>query len=547
GGFAGDANGMFRNITLENIKNFDVKVDFDFNLPPDFEWGTEWIYGVGGFAGSIFGFVDGITLKNVGDFNIVFQGNNRGWKKYNINIGGFAGYIVSGNFSNISLNNIKNINSTRNAEVSPKGNLVNTGGFAGYINSGDFFDISLNTIHNLSYIDNSIYSSLNEDFYSNIGGFAGYINSGDFRKISLNDIKNIQVVLNNVSGAYSNLGGFVGFIDTGLFRDISLNEIKNINANINIQEIDPSLEYGNGSYSNIGGFAGAVGEYYHGPNKPIFNSIILNNIENLKNNINHNEKSSGGGLVFRDINTGGFVGKTEYGEFKNIFLNKINYIYSISNFAQHDTMGLGGFSGYSKNSLFKNIFINHVNNINAKSFSGFISIGGFGGMANTNLYENIFLYGLGDISVNTKYKNKPVESYIGGFIGSGTRFDVQQHDINSRFSNIYVYFKPDAQIITTDKGKYYVGKFFAAHRNDGYIHNINFDNIYIYHKKGTLTNAIEDKIYWIQKTVTGKINIYEYIADELEQDFKEKENAILKPIISSPFNPNITKPSITDG
>ncbi|HEC1728386.1 TPA: hypothetical protein R1703_001524, partial [Campylobacter lari] len=153
-------------------------------------------------------------------------------------IGGFAGYIKYGNFSNISLNTVSSFNGI--------GDDSYTGGFAGKIDNGNFSNISLNTVKDI--ISSEI-----------TGGFAGEIENGEFKYITLNNIYNIKSIKGDKRGYYGGSGGFAGRILNGNFSNIVLNNINNI------------ISEGDFEYTYAGGFAGYIG----GNDLKTFNNIFL--------------------------------------------------------------------------------------------------------------------------------------------------------------------------------------------------------------------------------------------------------------------------------
>ncbi|MBX1885452.1 hypothetical protein I9P32_00480, partial [Campylobacter peloridis] len=327
GGFAGDANGIFRNITLENIKNFDVKLNTIVDTPDEIDaYWKHYTYGVGGFAGSIFGFVDGISLKNVENLSIRESEIRKPIygpyiSEYFIGLGGFAGYVTNGNFSNISLNNIKNINFKATQSKPPYDEKyfwtfseANIGGFAGRIDGGNFEDINLKTIHGLTHDKNA----KEEYIDSSLGGFAGAISNGVFNKIALNDIKNLNMTLYGDYKAAAYLGGFAGIIDIGEFKNILLNDISGIKIQATLSKGESWLDEG----ILFGGFAGSIGQTYLSEfNPPKFNNISLKNINNI--NLFYTDQSE---YPKANMYIGGFAGDIEEGKYENIYLDNINGI-----------------------------------------------------------------------------------------------------------------------------------------------------------------------------------------------------------------------------
>ncbi|EPH6131616.1 filamentous hemagglutinin N-terminal domain-containing protein, partial [Campylobacter lari] len=228
-GIFGNSNGAnFKNI---NIDYMNGKIQKQKNV------NNGWRY-IGGFIGkSNNSFFEYISLSNIESIS------NSNRDDISV-IGGFIG-SASGTFSNISLNNIRNIENSADDTW--------TGGFAGSA-LGTFSNISLNNIENISsYSDYGMYGG-----WSRAGGFAGTTN-GTFSNISLNNIKNISSRGGNYGNKYGNsyAGGFVGESYNSDFDNISLNSIEKITA------------YGAwGGYA--GGFAGGVGYPYRASFSNIF-------------------------------------------------------------------------------------------------------------------------------------------------------------------------------------------------------------------------------------------------------------------------------------
>lgn len=283
-------------------------------------------------------------------------------------LGGLAGYIENGTFSNITLRDIKGENYSSN--------IVGAGGFAGEINSGTFNNISLKNLGNIGVAKYA-------------GGFAGQINGGDFSSIILSNIESIY--------GKNNGGGFVGYT-TGntTFDGISLKDIRFIKSgaftggfagmtqgNVIFENIVLNdLEEISGSHA--GGFVGGVLNNENGIAS--LSNIVLNNIESIK------------GIGF----IGGFAGWINNGTFENIALNNIKNI-SDNNYA-------GGFTGYAGAGTYKNIILNNIGEISANGTASLdeksIYAGGFVGniengsnIANSNIY----FYGLLNSSSNKNY------------------------------------------------------------------------------------------------------------------------------------------------
>nr|WP_232088177.1 filamentous hemagglutinin N-terminal domain-containing protein [Campylobacter peloridis] len=554
GGFAGDANGMFRNITLENIKNFDVKHSAIVDIPGGVYW-KHYAYGVGGFAGSIFGFVDGISLKNVENLSIRENGYDslNGYASdYFIGLGGFAGYIANGNFSNISLNNIKNINFKTIQNVDNIASSSNIGGFAGRIDGGSFEDINLKTIHGLTYFEEDDGNNNYKDLF--LGGFAGAIFNGVFNKIALNDIKNLNMTLHN-SSIKASLGGFAGSIDLGDYRNILLNDIGNIKIQADSLSTSSTSE---GNY--FGGFAGSIGQTYLSEfNPPKFNNISLKNINNI--NLIQTKYASGG-----DLRIGGFAGYINEGKYENIYLDNINGINVNGNV---DTR-IGGFAGtidvsHGNENLYKNIYMNNIGNITTNSsraniggfvgriglgdggvggkfeniilknihsikssngdrgFYDHVNIAGFVADFKSNYYDgygkiefnDIFIDGINNISFkNPTTQNSAIYGFAPSYYDSDRRF---------KFNNIHVYFHPNTTF-TNNNVKIYK---FSDKITD------NMSNIHIYHHEKDFKDIMSN-------INTNKFTTHIYGDDNKDktyQEFKSKYKFV---------EPNIEKPNITN-
>nr|WP_232088175.1 filamentous hemagglutinin N-terminal domain-containing protein [Campylobacter peloridis] len=569
GGFAGDANGIFRNITLENIKNFDVKHSAIVDIPDEIDaYWKHYAYGVGGFAGSIFGFVDGISLKNVENLSIreseihkpIYGGAYI--SEYFIGLGGFAGYIANGNFSNISLNNIKNINfkATRSKPSYDEKYFwsfseANIGGFAGRIDGGSFEDINLKTIHGLTHDKNDKENSIE----SSLGGFAGVITNGVFNKIALNDIKNLNMTLYGNYRAIAYLGGFAGSIDLGDFKNILLNDISGIKIQATVSS-DTSWLTDKGIL--FGGFAGSIGQTYLSEiNPPRFNNISLKNINNI--NLFHIEQSE---YSYASMKIGGFAGNIEEGKYENIYLDNINGINANGRYGS-----IGGFAGniyikHNDTNLYKNIYLNNIGNITTSGnrfliggFSGGITIGEVGGK-----FENIIIKNIHDIKHNINGDEHFRSANIAGFVADFHRsynhiygkiefndifidginnisiknpttqnsaiygFAPSYYDSDRRFkfNKIHVYFHPNTTF-TNNNVKIYK---FSDKITD------NMSNIHIYHHEKDFKDIMSNI-----NTNNFTTHIYgDDNKDKTYQEFKSEYN-LAKPDIKKP---NITSPEL---
>lgn len=317
----------------------------------------------------LFGYIKGGSVQNLTIGGLQFPKYAFSYKY----LGGLAGHIENGTFSNIALDTIEGFN----------GENSSSGGFAGEINSGTFNNISLKNLGNIGVAKYA-------------GGFAGQINGGDFSSIILSNIESIY--------GKNNGGGFVGYT-TGntTFDGISLKDIRFIKSGAFTGGFVGGVlnnENGIASLSNIvlnniesikgigfiGGFAGWI-------NDGTFNNIILNNIEKISVSATH-----------KYIFTGGFTGYAGAGTYKNIILNNIGEI-SANGTASLDEKSIyaGGFAGRIKSDgiNFSNIVLNDIDKISAS-----IAAGGFVGniengsnIANSNIY----FYGLLNSSSNKNY------------------------------------------------------------------------------------------------------------------------------------------------
>ncbi|QOQ89117.1 filamentous hemagglutinin N-terminal domain-containing protein [Campylobacter peloridis] len=167
----GNEGGLFGVIQLANIGNLNINtINFDYTN------------GIPRYIGSMAYRTDNanfynINISNIGD--LLAAGENA------IGVGGFAGYITSSNFNNISIKNIKSI------KVDSKAEQLYTawiGGFGGRVDnypvgSNDpggapnvFKNITISGI-------GSIYASVGYNYWSNyvsIGSFAGTLYTGNY-------------------------------------------------------------------------------------------------------------------------------------------------------------------------------------------------------------------------------------------------------------------------------------------------------------------------------------------------------------------------------
>ena len=277
--------------------------------------------------------------------------------------------------------------------------------------------------------------------YNDIGGFAGYINGGNFSNIILKNIGSISGV--GLESASFGIGGFAGQIDGGTFSNIILSNIESIKAVGGIPESSPILM--------VGGFVGQVSD-------ASFSDIVLENFGTISSIID-NERSYGATWSF----VGGFAGRNwDKNSFSNIVLNNIGAI----------------------RGKFSSDYVGEVIGVYSGGFIGGIESGG-------DIFSNIILNNIGDITSEIDADNKTTyvgaESFAGGFVG-------YRNSINTidTFSNIYLYFNPNATILAeiTDRGKGVegFGKFYGSLSG-----NKTFDNINLYYNNNpSLANPIKN-------------------------------------------------------
>ncbi|EAK3646818.1 filamentous hemagglutinin N-terminal domain-containing protein [Campylobacter lari] len=350
-----------------------------------------------------------------------------------------------------------------------------------------------------------------------VGGFIGtsYMRFGpSFSNISLNKIGSI-----NSGGSVGPVGGFAGSAYNNTFSNISLNEIGNISGNSNFKH----------DFSSIGGFVGeSMGS--------TFSNISLNKIGNISGNSETNT-----------IYVGGFVGyANEKNNFSDIIIKKIENISSISNNCSHS----GGFAGGGlMGGKFERIFLENIANINSTSKSKSAYAGGFIGnniSYYTTYYNEKFIFDVNNISLKgvSNITSKAENAYAGGFAGFFIeKRKVEDYDGSKNgysykinLKNIYMYFDEDAKITANNNKNNFTGKFYGGMED---IKEIAFDNIHIYYKKDTLTNATADDKYLNKQDFNknannvNKINAYAYSDSNKEQayeDFINHVNTISKPI-----------------
>ncbi|HFP7737289.1 two-partner secretion domain-containing protein [Campylobacter lari] len=387
----------------------------------------------------------GFTLKNI-NIDITNWGS----------VGIFASASSGANFKNINVDYM-------GGGINAKGTRW-VGGFIGtsYMRFGpSFSNISLSNIGSINGYDDY------EGYPTTIGGFAGRVDNATFSNISLNKIGSI-----NSGGSVGPVGGFAGSAYNNTFSNISLNEIGNISGNSNFKY----------AFSSIGGFVGESMD-------STFSNISLNKIGNISGNSETNT-----------IYVGGFVGyANEKNNFSDIIIKKIENISSISNNCSHS----GGFAGGGlMGGKFERIFLENIANINSTSKSKSAYAGGFIGnniSYYTTYYNEKFIFDVNNISLKgvSNITSKAENAYAGGFAGFFIeKRKVEDYDGSKNgysykinLKNIYMYFDEDAKITANNNKNNFTGKFYGGMED---IKEIAFDNIHIYYKKDTLTNATAD-------------------------------------------------------
>ncbi|OCR12265.1 hypothetical protein BA919_08925 [Helicobacter pullorum] len=268
----------------------------------------------------------GNTLSNV---DIDYY-NKRGFSNRVLSsqIGVFGNIIEDSSKAQITIKNliIDGINMSTSSNT-----YGGMGGFAGYIDGGTFSNIILKNIGSISYVDLGSASF-------GIGGFAGYIYGGTFSNIILSNIESIKAV-NDIpkSSPILMVGGFVGQVSDASFSDIVLENFGTISS-----IIDKKQSYITQSF--VGGFAGKNWD------KNSFSNIVLNNIGAIKSKFSGDDVRGNTGVY-----SGGFIGGIESGGgiFSNIILNNIGTISSKNNnndVHYNNTASSGGFIGDILNS-----------------------------------------------------------------------------------------------------------------------------------------------------------------------------------------------------
>ncbi|OCR05798.1 hypothetical protein BA185_07980, partial [Helicobacter pullorum] len=418
----------------------------------------------------------GHTLSNI-DINTSFSDKDLN-DLFSYAYVGIFGYTNAGTISNLEVDTL-NIKANNNGKGS-----VYAGAIVGVASNSSFSNIVLNHVGSISATKNS-----------EVGGFVGGALSSSFSNIVLSDIGSI------VGTNY--VGGFAGYDYTSSFKDISINAIKTIRG------------YGNSNHAQAGGFIGTTRN-----NNSKFSNIVLNNIGNI-----YGTSGAGGfigkmwssgtisysnitlnniGTIVSSRGAGGFLGESATsgrGTFQNIALNNIGTI-------SGNGTGVGGFAGDSFYSTFQNITLNNIGTIRVNGWSLGNYVGGFIGNVSSSTFSNIIMNNIGNINITNPFYNH----YIGGFVGNQAG--------STSFSNIYLYFNPDATIVAngTNLANVSVGKFYGNINN-----SIAFNNVHIYYNANpdsSLANPIKDvdssNSVFYNQTIdpttpeTNKINLYAY-------------------------------------
>ncbi|WP_410689811.1 hypothetical protein [Campylobacter lari] len=437
GGFAGDANGMFRNIYLDNIQNITVRANLTDNskIPEEgnyYDSRAMLNYGVGGFAGTTHGLFENIHIKNSGNFELNYKtnfGNKR--PAYGIGVGGFTGNATNGIYNGILLQNIKTLKA--NQLKTPKIYRLETsvGGFAGRTSNGSYENISINKLEKIENIFN--HTNRTDGF---AGGFAGWIDGGNYNAISVNDIREI----NSISERSVYSGGFVGAINVGSFNNIKISKIGEI--------------YAKGEDSYSGGFAGIVGATWNSNIvDPYFKNIAIGNINSIKHD--------GIGEDPRGI-SGGFAGYIKGGKFNDISIVNIDEI--LGNIFLYSSIS-GGFAGWIGGGNFDNISINTIGNIGAQinnSNDFYRYAGGFAGKISSGEFNKISIKDI--IEING--------AYAGGFAGK-----IEQSHPSGKPKAIYKNIKIEDinSIISGQKAGGFAGE--IATKDGGKFENISINDV----------------------------------------------------------------------
>ncbi|PZT49017.1 hypothetical protein B6S12_00005, partial [Helicobacter valdiviensis] len=313
-----------------------------------------------------------------------------------------------------------------------------------------------------------------------VGGFVGSARDSDFNNISL-ALEGIRIS----SIEDFKIGGFAGEIDGGKYNSIE----------VSIKDV-----IGNGeAWGYSGGFAGEI-------DGGKFENIKLSNMNNII------------AVSGSNAQTGGFAGMIREGEFSQISLGDIIKIEASSNAL---FVSVGGFAGkFTGGGIkFTNISLGNIQEILGYSKKEQVHAGGFVGDASGEItFENISIAGLNKISATTEGDNSR-NTAVGGFLGY--IFDGED---KIDFKKIYLFFEEGTTMSVSNDSKE-MGKFYGGKIGGG---KLAFEDIYIYHKQGELTNATENE--GIVTPYTDRDNAY--------KDFTGKIKDIQKPIISNITPPN---------
>ncbi|HEC1758305.1 TPA: filamentous hemagglutinin N-terminal domain-containing protein, partial [Campylobacter lari] len=218
----------------------------------------------------IFGSAENATFKNI---NVDYE-NGSIIAPNSQSIGGFIGRTTGSNFSNITLNNIKEIKNV----TTYRGSEVYVGGFAGEFSSSKIDKISLYSMGDI-LVDHRFGSS----WYGNyVGGFIGWTSGNS-------SFNNIVVQLNGKieSKIYSEntwnyVGGFIGSLQgTQTFENIYLFLNPNVELNVNnATEQSVGKFYG----SNVSDSSSFKNIYFYYKNGTLSSANADNNIWGSNNN-----------------------------------------------------------------------------------------------------------------------------------------------------------------------------------------------------------------------------------------------------------------------
>ncbi|WP_220568769.1 hypothetical protein, partial [Campylobacter peloridis] len=390
--------------------------------------------------------------------NIDFDGKNKNYANYCIDGLGCTNMIVAANYDNV-------FNKTFDGQGFVLSNInIDTTDIIGADFSGIFGRVNNATFKNIKIDYNQgsiINNSYRFGYYA--GGFIGYGEQSNFSNISLENINNIS----SKDSSWVFVGGFVGGSISSKFENIKINNINKIEV--------IGDEYS--TFARAGGFVGHITTDSF--NDTLFNKIELSNIDNIITD-------SGG-----DVSSGGFVGSIRTRElfsmekirFFDITLSNIENIKSNA-IGDKSIASSGGFFGALSDDNGKVSF--EFNNIAIKNITSIVATGN--------------------------------ESYASGF---GNKENSDKSD-NSNFTNIFIYFNPNAVI--------------SAKNNTDIFTNLlkaNTNNIQIYHKNGSFNGINNQHNLSLLK---------KYNANELEQEFANAIKGIKLPSISTPSN--VGKPSL---